>query len=202
MFLFDSNSFQEIPFPKDSVFINDHICLINTTDIPELHFEEPENGGATICEILTFNEFQGEDPQTFQTQAALVFAVRRSLYQENFNAIEFELNIEECFHAPCSFTIDNSKNETILNGTSILCDQSKGVVIKSKSQENFQSQFKRIYIFIIFLGFTESNQIAFIMISESSFAGLELYKQDQFDLENEPTYEQVSGFEPLRNVFK
>ena len=62
MFLFDSNSFQEIPFPKDSVFINDHICLINTTDIPELHFEEPETGGATICEVLIFDESQGRDP--------------------------------------------------------------------------------------------------------------------------------------------
>ena len=67
MFLFNSNTFEEVPFAKDSVWINDHICLINTTDIPELNFKEPENEGAAICEILTYNEFQGEDPQTFQT---------------------------------------------------------------------------------------------------------------------------------------
>ena len=62
MFLFDSNSFEEIPFPNYSVWTNDHICLINTTDIPELHVEELENGGATICEVLIFDESQGRDP--------------------------------------------------------------------------------------------------------------------------------------------
>ena len=41
------------------------------------------------------------------------------------------------------------------------------------------------------------------MISESSFAGLEPFKNDQIeDLENDPIYEQVNGFEPLRKTFK
>ena len=59
------------------------------------------------------------------------------------------------------------------------------------------------FLLIFFLGFTESSEIEFVMISESSFAGLEPFKNDQFeDLENDPIYEQVSGFEPLRNIFK
>ena len=62
MFLFDSNSFEEIPFPNYSVWTNDHICLINTTDIPELHFDGPENEGATTCEVIIFDESQGRDP--------------------------------------------------------------------------------------------------------------------------------------------
>ena len=41
------------------------------------------------------------------------------------------------------------------------------------------------------------------MISETSFTELELYQQDHFeDLENDPIYEEVNGFEPLRNMFK
>ena len=41
------------------------------------------------------------------------------------------------------------------------------------------------------------------MISESSFAGLEPFKNDQIEeLENDPIYEKVNGFEPLRNIFK
>ena len=137
----------------------------------------------------------------------LILAVRRSLNQENFNPIEFELNIEDCFHAPCSSQIDLIQNFTILNGTSIVCDQSKylGVVIKSNSKDNFYFEFKKIYINIsqAFLGFTESNEIEFILLSETSFTGLETFKNDQLgDLENDPIYEEVNGFEPLRNIFK
>ena len=70
MFLFDSKTFEEIPFQKDSVRTNDHICFINTTEISNFHFEEPENVGAKICEILTFDEFQGKDPRTFEINSA------------------------------------------------------------------------------------------------------------------------------------
>ena len=64
MFLFDSKTFEEISYQTDSVWINDHICFINTTGISELRFEEPENKGAKICEILTFDNFQGKDQLT------------------------------------------------------------------------------------------------------------------------------------------
>ena len=64
MFLFNSETFEEISYPTDSVWINDHICFINTTGISELRFEEPENKGAKICEILTFDNFQGKDQLT------------------------------------------------------------------------------------------------------------------------------------------
>ena len=64
MFLFDSKAFEEISHPTDSVWINDHICFINTTDMPEFNFEEQENKGAKICEILAFDELQGRDPLT------------------------------------------------------------------------------------------------------------------------------------------
>ena len=55
----------------------------------------------------------------------------------------------------------------------------------------------------LFQGIIESHEIEFIMISESSFAGLEPFKNDQIEeLENDPIYEKVNGFEPLRNIFK
>ena len=64
MFLFDSKTFDEILFPKDSVWINDHICFINTTYISEFHFEKAENNGANIFEIVVFDGFQGKDLRT------------------------------------------------------------------------------------------------------------------------------------------
>ena len=62
--MFDSKTFDEIPFPKDSMWTNNHICFINTTDVSEFHFEEPENEGGKICTIHAFDEFQGTDPRT------------------------------------------------------------------------------------------------------------------------------------------
>ena len=52
-----------------------------------------------------------------------------------------------------------------------------------------------------FSGTTQSNDIEFIMISEASFTGLELF-QKIHSQDNDPIYEEVSGFEPLRNIFK
>ena len=51
----------------------------------------------------------------------------------------------------------------------------------------------------LFLGFPESNNIELIMISETSFTGLELSEKDHFE-DHDPIYEEVSGFEPLRNI--
>ena len=64
MFLFDSKTFDEIPFSKDSVWTNDHFCFINTTDISKLHFDEQNDEAVKICNISIFDEFQGRDSLT------------------------------------------------------------------------------------------------------------------------------------------
>ena len=64
MFLFDSKTFDEIPFSEDSVWTNDHFCFVNTTVISKVQFDEEKDEAVQICYISIFDEFQGRDSLT------------------------------------------------------------------------------------------------------------------------------------------
>ena len=114
-YLFDPETHQELTFAENSVWIEDNICLINTTEISKISVPNLEFEGKQTCLIDIF------DGQEF---------------------IEYQLDVEikNCFNSSCSLTIDVNmfQNLTILNGTSIACLQSNhfGIITKSKSLAN------------------------------------------------------------------
>ena len=117
-YLFDSKTYEELTFDENSMWIDENICFINTTEISRISVPSLDFEGKQICSIVTFDEFEGQ-----------------------FNEFQLDLEIKPCFNTSCSFSfdVDIFQNETILNGTSVSCRQSNhyGIVTKGKYQGIF-----------------------------------------------------------------
>ena len=111
IYLFDQKTYDELTIPENSMWIDENICLINTTDISKLSVENLEFEEKQTCVVDVFDD--GE-----------------------FKEHHFDLEVKQCFGFPCTYTIDDNlfENGTILNGTSVLCRQSNqfGTITKSK----------------------------------------------------------------------
>ena len=113
MFLFDIEKSNDINIEEFSVWVEEYICFINTTQTFEFDFSTEDKNETNVCSIVTFDDNEGQfDVQTIQTQ--------------------------KCFDIPCLLTIDIAifQNTTFLAGSSIFCQKSLhfGIVTKSKSQ--------------------------------------------------------------------
>ena len=111
--LFDLETSKEIPIGINSIWIEEHVCFINTTEIQTMNFPIFDNEEPQACSILAFDESKGQ-----------------------FKEHQFDMDIGKCFDSPCSFKIDPNllQTGTILNGTSVVCDEANqiGIVTKSK----------------------------------------------------------------------
>ena len=114
--LFDLKTYEEISIAINSIWIEEHVCFINTTEIetmniPTLNSEEPQ-----ACSTFAFDESEGQ-----------------------FTEYQLEIKIEKCFDSPCSFKIDSNlfQNGTILNGTSVVCNIASQIGIITKSKLDF-----------------------------------------------------------------
>ena len=110
-YLFDSKTYEELKFDESSMWIDENICFINTTEISKTNVPRYKVEGKQTCSVDVFGV-------------------------EEFNEHHFDLEIEQCFDSPCILEIDenNFQNGTILNGTSVSCRQSNqfGIITKSK----------------------------------------------------------------------
>ena len=112
MFLFEFENSTEISVNLDnSVWIEEHICFINTTESFKFHFSASDDAETQSCRFLAYDYSQGE-----------------------FNEHQIEIETKGCVESTCSWKIDSLENAMILDGTSIICDGSPnfGIVTKSK----------------------------------------------------------------------
>ena len=96
---------------ENSIWIEEHICFINTTETFKFHFPALDGDETQSCTFLAYDYSQGE-----------------------FNEHQTEIETKGCVDSACYWKIDLSENEMILDGTSIVCNGSPnlGIVIKSK----------------------------------------------------------------------
>ena len=115
IFLFEFQNSTEISVNLDnSVWIEEHICFINTTESFKFHFPALDVAETQSCTFLAYDDSQGE-----------------------FNKHQIEIESKGCVDSTCSWKIDSLENAIILDGTSIVCNGSPnlGIVTKSKLLE-------------------------------------------------------------------
>ena len=113
IFLFDLESSKEIPIEIQSLWIEENICLINTTESFEFNFPITETEKKQECSMLSYDKNLGQ-----------------------FREQELEIQIEGCFESTCLLDLDPQflSFQTILNGTSIICKESNYIGIVTKSR--------------------------------------------------------------------
>jgi len=112
MFFFEFENSTEIAIDlENSIWIEEHICFINTTDTFKFHFPTLDGAETQSCTFLAYDDSQGE-----------------------FNEHQIEIETKDCVDSTCSWKIDSLENEMILDGTSIVCNglPNFGIVTKSK----------------------------------------------------------------------
>ena len=112
MFLFEFENSTEIAINlENSIWIEEHICFINTTESFKFHFPTLDGDESQSCAFMAYDDSQGE-----------------------FNEHEIEIETKDCVDSTCSWKIDSLENAMILDGTSIVCNglPNFGIVTKSK----------------------------------------------------------------------
>ena len=112
MFLFEFENSTEIEVNlENSIWVEEHICFINTTANFKFHFPDLDGAETQSCTLLTYDDSQGE-----------------------FNEHQIDIETKGCVDSTCSWKIDSLENAIILDGTSIICNGSPnfGIVTKSK----------------------------------------------------------------------
>ena len=111
MFLFEFENSTEIQVNFDnSVWIEEHICFINTTSTFKFHFPALDNAETQSCTFLAYDDSQGE-----------------------FIEHPIEIETKGCVDSICNWNIDSLENALILDGTSIVCNGSPNFGIVTKS---------------------------------------------------------------------
>ena len=111
-FLTDAESFENIPYGENSIWIAEELCVINTTTLSDFDFPTIGNNETRFCSLITFDQING-------------------VLKEQ----QLSINTHECYDKFCPIaTIPNFQNETIMEGTSLICVDWPhfGVVRKSK----------------------------------------------------------------------
>lgn len=100
-YLFDTISHEELAFAENSIWIEENICLINTTEISKISVQSLKLEGKQTCSVDVFDG-------------------------EHFIEHQLDMEINRCFNSSCSLSIDVDvfQNQSILNGTSISCRKS------------------------------------------------------------------------------
>ena len=102
MFLFEFENSTEIAVNmENSIWIEDQICFINTTDTFKFHFPALDGAETQNCTFLTYDYSQGV-----------------------FNEHQIEMETKGCVNSTCNWKIDSFENEMIPDGTSIVCNGS------------------------------------------------------------------------------
>ena len=112
MFLFEFENSTEIAINlENSIWIEEHMCFINTTEIFKFNFPSLDGAESQSCAFLAYDDSQGE-----------------------FNEHEIEIKTKDCVDSTCSWKIDSLENAMILDGTYIVCNglPNFGIVTKSK----------------------------------------------------------------------
>ena len=113
MFLFDMEKSEDIKIEENSVWLEEHICFINTTETFEFAFSSEDISEPNICSVVAFDDNEGQFDEIF-------------------------IGIQKCFDTACTLPMDSTwfPNRTFLVGSSIVCEESMhfGIVTKSKPQ--------------------------------------------------------------------
>ena len=113
MIFFDAVNSEELYIKNGSVWTEETICLINSSNNFEIDFPIPDVDVKELCSIAIYENNQND-----------------------FKTREFEIDVSDCFQFACHLEMNSElyENEVILNGTLIQCDQSSyfGIVTKSK----------------------------------------------------------------------
>ena len=119
IFLTHFNSEEIIPIETNSYWIEDEICLYNTTDIFKINLPNLNDNKKKECSIIMYN---------IETQT--------------FNEHEIEIEPGKCLASSCILELASelSQNKIVLHGLSISCEKSSffGSVTKSKFDFIFQ----------------------------------------------------------------
>ena len=110
LLLFDKEKV-DIPMLNKSIWVDENICLINTTDHFGIDNQIINDKGIQLCSIMMYDNNSEE-------------------------LIEHQLEINNCLESICQMSIDSFSNQTLLNGTAIVCHLTGqyGIVTKSKFQ--------------------------------------------------------------------
>ena len=169
--LFDLETYEEIPIRTNSLWIEEHVCFINTTEIGMMNFSSFDNDEVQTCTTMTYEESEGE-----------------------FTQYQLDIQIGSCFDSPCSLNIVPIQNGRIFNGTSVVCEPSGqiGIITKSKLYFNLfdNNQFQG----------SNNEEIELIMLSKTRLDNLELLQKVNNVNATDQNYEDVDGFESLRNI--
>ena len=110
---FDAVNLEELYIKDGSVWTEEKICLINSTNNFEIDIPNPDDNIKKFCSIAIYDN-----------------------NQNNFKTRILAIDVSDCFQFTCHLEMNSelSENEVILNGTLIECDQSSyfGIVTKSK----------------------------------------------------------------------
>ena len=111
MFLFDFENSTEITIEENSIWIEEYICFINTTETVKFYFPTLDGVENQLCTFFAYDDSQGK-----------------------FNEHQLQIETKNCIDSTCSLKIDSIENEKILVGSSIICEGSPnfGMVTKSK----------------------------------------------------------------------
>ena len=113
MIFFDAVNSEELYIKNGSVWTEETICLINSSNNFEIDFPIPDVDVKELCSIAIYEKNQND-----------------------FKTREFEIDVSDCFQFACHLEMNSElfENEVILNGTLVQCDQSSyfGIVTKSK----------------------------------------------------------------------
>ena len=111
MFLFEFENSTEIEINlENSIWIEEHICFINTTATFKFHFPALNDAETQSCKFLAYDDSKGE-----------------------FNEHQIEIESKGCINSTCTWKIDSLENAMILDGTSIVCDMAPNFGIVTKS---------------------------------------------------------------------
>ena len=114
MFLFDFEKSTEIIIDENSIWIEEHICFINTTETFKFHFPTLDIAETPICTFLAFDDSEG-----------------------NFNEHQHQIETKSCVDSTCSWKIDSLENSKILDGTLIICQgPAQFGIVTSKQEKN------------------------------------------------------------------
>ena len=130
MVIFDLENSIDMTMDEINVWTENQICFINTTEEFEFNISIPSIKTIQNCSIIMYDHSENR-----------------------FNDHHIEIEIDDCVESPCLLELNPSliNNQSILNGTMFICEQSYlfGIITKSKSRSITYWTCKLYYSIII-----------------------------------------------------